>query len=85
MTAQHKYTDYQKTIQSQLTHLQALLHKHAAEADTVHYGHVGDLAHVVGELADVIEFMGGSRDAAGPDKYWAKTSDGYRVVTVPQD
>lgn len=58
LVAKKKYGIYNKLIKEQIRQLQASLeHHNNVSKGKIHYGHVGDLAHVSDSLKNIIEFF----------------------------
>jgi len=63
-TARETYETRQREIAAMLEFLKCELEAHAekAKADGLHWGHVGDLAHIRENLKETLVFAMGSRD-----------------------
>ncbi|KXK53799.1 MAG: hypothetical protein UZ05_CHB002001002 [Chlorobi bacterium OLB5] len=58
IVAKQKYGIYTKLIKEQIKQLQASLeHHNNISKGKIHYGHVGDLAHVADTLKNINEFF----------------------------
>ncbi len=59
-TASATYCTRQLAINAQMEELLTLLIKHRPSGE-IHWGHVGDLAHVSEKLAEIIHFLMGDK------------------------
>lgn len=58
LVAEKKYRTYSKLIKEQLKQLtESLKHHEKVSKGKIHYGHVGDLAHVADTLKNINEFF----------------------------
>lgn len=83
MAAQTDYLEMYQIVESQLSQIRALLNGHCKEVEP-NYGHVGDLELLSQQLRESIEFMGGDIFAAAPNKFWANTGNGYKMMVIPE-
>jgi uncharacterized membrane-anchored protein YhcB (DUF1043 family) len=51
--ATKKYIETQLEIQAEIEKLQTTLDSHNAQAVNVHWGHVGDMAHILSQLKEL--------------------------------
>jgi hypothetical protein len=79
--AQQAYKARQNTIAEQIAQLEAELkiHKDRAEVEGINFAHVGDLAHVYGQLEDIVFFM---QDENEPDSQPLASGKGWVVADV---
>jgi len=55
--ASKKYQERQREIYAKLECIKVSLENHQEVAATVHYGHVGDMAYVSGQLDEILTFL----------------------------